>query len=97
MGYGNVYEVIAPAQESVLYNFCSQPGCSDGFAPVASMIEDQFGNLYGTTKLGGTGTNCQGGCGVVFEIVQSLGQKAAKEAVWHTIVPAESASSRTAR
>ena len=38
---------------SVLYNFCSQPGCSDGGAPWAGMVLDKNGNLYGTTFGGG--------------------------------------------
>jgi uncharacterized repeat protein (TIGR03803 family) len=63
-GYGNVFKIVAPAQETVLYNFCSQPNCTDGVGPFASLIEDKSGNLYGTTKLGGAF-----GDGVVFEII----------------------------
>jgi len=61
---GTIYKLTAPAQETVLYNFCSQPNCSDGGDSVASLIADRSGNLYGTTKLGGTY-----GFGVVFEVV----------------------------
>jgi uncharacterized repeat protein (TIGR03803 family) len=68
---GNVFKMVAPAQETVLYSFCSQPNCTDGSQPVASVIEDKSGNLYGTTRQGGTSTNCESGCGVVFEIMQS--------------------------
>lgn len=74
-GWGNVYQIVPPAQMTSLYSFCSQSDCTDGAGPVASLIEDQFGNLYGTTRYGGIGTDCwnaqDGGCGVVFEIVQS--------------------------
>lgn len=71
-GWGNVYEIVPPAQMTSLYSFCSQSNCTDGASPVAGLIEDSVGNLYGTAKLGGTGTRCgSGGCGVVFEIVRS--------------------------
>ncbi|MGO9648714.1 MAG: choice-of-anchor tandem repeat GloVer-containing protein [Terriglobales bacterium] len=65
-GYGNVFKIVAPAQETVLYNFCSQPNCTDGVGPFASLIEDKSGNLYGTTKRGGANN-----LGVVFEIEQT--------------------------
>jgi uncharacterized repeat protein (TIGR03803 family) len=42
---------------SVLYSFCSQTNCADGMEPMAGLIEDASGNLYGTTYVGGTGTN----------------------------------------
>jgi uncharacterized repeat protein (TIGR03803 family) len=41
--------------ESVLYSFCAQGGnsCTDGSGPIAGMVLDQKGNLYGTTPAGG--------------------------------------------
>jgi len=61
-----------PAQaqtETVLYNFCSQPDCSDGGGPVAGLILDAQGNLYGTAERGGaTSKTCPSGCGTVFEV-----------------------------
>lgn len=70
--YGFVFQITASGEETTLYNFCSQSGCTDGFWPYAGLIEDKAGNLYGTTKYGGTGTECSGigagSCGVVFEI-----------------------------
>lgn len=59
---GTVFSIVAPAQESVLYNFCLQQGCTDGAGPSA-LIADASGNLYGTTKIGGANNS-----GVVFEI-----------------------------
>ena len=47
-----------------LYDFT---GSSDGGTPLAGMIQDEVGNLYGTTVYGGN-TSCEGGCGVVFEL-----------------------------
>jgi uncharacterized repeat protein (TIGR03803 family) len=51
---------------TTLYSFT---GGSDGGEPVAGVIQDPAGNLYGTTYLGGT-TNCVygDGCGTVFKI-----------------------------
>jgi hypothetical protein len=43
--------------ENVLYAF---QGSSDGAEPQASLIADQYGNLYGTAQFGGyTGANCE--------------------------------------
>jgi len=50
----------------VLHTFCSRGGseCTDGASPVAGLIEDAAGNLYGTTQGGG---NVNGG-GTVFKL-----------------------------
>jgi uncharacterized repeat protein (TIGR03803 family) len=61
-GCGTVYE-LSPAlgggwTETVLHNFCSTGisfTCPDGAIPYAGLVEDEAGNLYGTTSLGGTG------------------------------------------
>jgi uncharacterized repeat protein (TIGR03803 family) len=60
---GTVFAVTAPSQLTVLYNFCAQPGCTDGEFPYGALVEDASGNLYGTTKKGGAYNQ-----GVVFEI-----------------------------
>jgi uncharacterized repeat protein (TIGR03803 family) len=60
--------------ESVLYSFCAQTNCIDGDEPVAGLVFDQKGNLYGTTTLGGTH-----GSGVVFKLTPK-----GKEIVLHT-------------
>ncbi len=64
--------------ESVLYNFCSQGGtsCTDGANPVAGLIEDASGNLYGTTANGGANysSSCnEGSCGTVFRLAPNSG------------------------
>lgn len=51
-------------KESVLHGFT---GGADGYLPVAGVIVNQAGNLYGTTIEGG-GQGCQDGCGLVFEL-----------------------------
>ncbi|HTA24577.1 MAG TPA: choice-of-anchor tandem repeat GloVer-containing protein [Terriglobales bacterium] len=62
-GIGNIYQVDESKQETVLYNFCSQPSCTDGYLPNGGLLEDKSGNLYGTTSIGG-----QFNDGVVFEL-----------------------------
>jgi uncharacterized repeat protein (TIGR03803 family) len=41
---------------------------SDGGVPDAGVVQATNGNFYGTTYTGGASSNCQGGCGTVFEI-----------------------------
>jgi len=48
---------------TTVYNFCSQPSCSDGQAPTGSLIQGLDGNLYGTTSAGGAF-----GHGTIFQI-----------------------------
>jgi len=38
---------------TMLHAFCSQTGCADGRVPLAGLIMDGAGNLYGTTFYGG--------------------------------------------
>ncbi len=53
---------------TTLYNFCSQPNCSDGSDPTAALVQAKDGNFYGTTFSGGANSNCTWGCGTVFKI-----------------------------
>ena len=71
-GYGTVFKVNPGGQDSVLYAFT---GGTDGAWPVANLVMDAAGNLYGTTEFGGdtvdppcTSTGYIPGCGVVFKI-----------------------------
>ncbi|MGH9501087.1 MAG: choice-of-anchor tandem repeat GloVer-containing protein [Terriglobales bacterium] len=71
-GCGTVFK-LAPAQdgtwsESIIYGFCSAQNCGDGAVPLAGLVIDPVGNLYGTTEEGGTGSGCGSGCGTVFEL-----------------------------
>jgi uncharacterized repeat protein (TIGR03803 family) len=68
---GAVYELSptshAPWSRHVLYRF---KGMRDGGDPVAGLLLDKTGNLYGTTAAGGRRNKkvCNAGCGVVYEI-----------------------------
>ena len=72
-GFGIVFELVASEnfKEKVLYSFAATGG--DGQGPEAGLVVDGSGNLFGTTQFGGTSTNCQFGCGAVFELVNSSG------------------------
>ena len=66
VGCGVVFELVNSSgtyTEKVLYSFT---GGTDGAQPLAGLLMDKAGNLYGTTQIGGT--TCTVGCGVVFEL-----------------------------
>jgi uncharacterized repeat protein (TIGR03803 family) len=73
---GSVFE-LSPAkggwQFVELYDFA---GGSDGAVPMARLVFDRVGNLYGTTSDGGNLGNCPNGgesCGIVFELLHKSG------------------------
>lgn len=63
-GQGTVFELDNTGQETVLHSFCKggEP-CTDGEFPVAGLIQDAAGNLYGTTEIGGANNS-----GIVFKL-----------------------------
>jgi uncharacterized repeat protein (TIGR03803 family) len=66
---GTVFKITPKGGLTTLYNFCSQPNCTDGSDPFAGLIQGTDGNFYGTTAYGGS-TSCGTGinCGTVFKI-----------------------------
>ena len=69
--FGLLLSAAWAQKETVLYSFCAQGLCTDGDEPVAGVVFDQKGNLYGTTSDGGAYNNglCGGyGCGAVFKL-----------------------------
>jgi hypothetical protein len=68
--FGIAFE-ISPSgsnwKERMIYNFCSRNNCADGASPIAGLVMDGNGALYGTTISGGTGCSSFG-CGVVFKL-----------------------------
>jgi uncharacterized repeat protein (TIGR03803 family) len=61
---------------TVLYTFT---GGADGGNPLAGLVHDAAGNLYGTTSSGGSSLWCPNGCGTVFKI-----DTTGKETVLHS-------------
>jgi uncharacterized repeat protein (TIGR03803 family) len=63
-GYGTVFMLDATGKETILHSFV---GGADGKSPIyGSLVRDGSGNLYGTTKLGGTS-----GVGTVFKVTKT--------------------------
>jgi uncharacterized repeat protein (TIGR03803 family) len=75
---GVVFKLSPAGKESVLHSFTGSGG--DGEYPLAGLVRDAAGNLYGTTYQGGVyGGACGGfGCGTVFKV-----DKNGKETVLH--------------
>jgi uncharacterized repeat protein (TIGR03803 family) len=69
---GTVWE-LSPSHgtwtHSVLYSFS---GGTDGGEPYKGVTLDSQGNIFGTAVTGGSG-GCEGGCGVVYELMNSGG------------------------
>jgi uncharacterized repeat protein (TIGR03803 family) len=63
---------------STLHSFCAQTGCADGMTPLAGLVMDSSGNLYGTAEQGGTYSR-----GLVFELVPNAQKTKYKEKVLH--------------
>lgn len=72
-GFGVVYELSFSTNggwhDRVLHSFYNTPAGN----PVAGLVMDTAGNLYGTTMLGVTNTACGGGCGALFELTPAAG------------------------
>ncbi len=76
--YGTVYRLIpqlsicrsafCPWMETPIYRF---QGGVDGAQPEGNLVFDQQGNIYGTTRIGGTGYCQAHGCGTVYELTRS--------------------------
>jgi len=50
---GTAFKVTPAGDLQTIYNFCSQPNCSDGVMPEAALVWATDGNLYGVTPEGG--------------------------------------------
>jgi uncharacterized repeat protein (TIGR03803 family) len=62
-GYGTVFKVTPQGAFTSIYSFT---GGADGGYPVAGLVQDKKGNLYGTTTAGGSN-----GYGTVFKVTPS--------------------------
>ena len=68
-GQGSVFEITSSGSENLLYSF-NDSSDNDGADPLAPLIMDRTGNLYGTTSVGGVH-----GQGAVFEIAKDGSEK----------------------
>jgi uncharacterized protein (TIGR03437 family) len=75
VGAGTVFKITPTGSLATLYNFCAQPNCDDGAAPMSGLVLATDGNLYGTTSAGGpnaAGTIFQISPAGVFSVVHSF-------------------------
>ena len=67
-GYGTVFKLDTAGVETVLHSFAGYRR-NGGSQPLAGLVRDSQGNLYGTTNLGGIVSGaCAIGCGLVFKL-----------------------------
>jgi hypothetical protein len=79
-GGGTIFQLVHGGggwQETVLYNFCSQPFCTDGFSPESTLVEDATGNLFGGVGNGldpcSLGKDGEPNCGLIMELSPAAG------------------------
>lgn len=70
---GYVFQVSPNPGGGWTYQHLHDFGGVDGAYPIAGVIVDGSGNLYGATGSGGNSGNCPSGCGVVFKLAQNSG------------------------
>jgi len=87
-GAGTVYRLMPDGTETVLYSFT---GGTDGAMPLAGLLIDEAGNLYGTTWFGGANTCGPRYCGTVFRIAPD-----GTETVLHSFAGGSDGASPTA-
>ena len=67
-GHGTIFKMTPAGRLTTLYSFCVSTGCPDGDSPLAAVVQDSAGNLYGVTAFGGFIGPCASGCGTVFKL-----------------------------
>jgi uncharacterized repeat protein (TIGR03803 family) len=68
---GTIYTMTPEGSLRILYSFCSQTDCADGYGPRAVPVQATDGNFYGTTLYGGAygdGDSFENNYGTVFKI-----------------------------
>ncbi len=65
---GTAFKMTTDGTLTTLYNFCTQPGCTDGQLPNSTVVEGTDGNFYGTAPDGGAY-----GLGIVYALTPSGG------------------------
>lgn len=67
-GEGTIFKITSGGVFTTLYEFCPRNGCLDGVHPLAALVQDTNGTLYGATSAGGAV-----GHGTVFSFSVGLG------------------------
>lgn len=65
-GCGTIFKISPAPDGSAKFNVIHKFKDKDGLSPVAGVIVDTFGNIYGTAAQGGNPACAPWGCGVVF-------------------------------
>ena len=86
LAWGTVFELMPRAEggwmEKILHTFAgTESHHGDGWCPVAGVVFDDKGNLYGTTEFGGNGENCS----IVYEL-SPLNAGGWRESIIHDFV-----------
>lgn len=72
-GYGVVFQLAPNSKggwnERVIHSFANSPSAN----PVAGVVFDPAGNLYGTTLAGGSQSSCGTACGTLFKLSPASG------------------------
>ena len=66
--YGTIYQITPAGSETILYNFCSVRGCTDGIYPETPLVQHTNGKFYGSTN---GNSLC---CSVFYSLDTGLGQ-----------------------
>jgi uncharacterized repeat protein (TIGR03803 family) len=66
--YGTIFQITSGGILTPLYSFCSQSDCTDGWSPVAGLLQNTNGSLYGLTVYGGADED-----GIIFSLSVGLG------------------------
>jgi uncharacterized repeat protein (TIGR03803 family) len=62
-GHGTIFQMTPTGRFITFYSFCAQTQCLDGSDPYGGLVLGSDGNLYGTTRNGGTN-----GGGTIFRV-----------------------------
>jgi uncharacterized repeat protein (TIGR03803 family) len=69
---GTIFKITPAGKFTLLYTFCSQSNCADGYGPSGPLVQAANGNFYGTTVYGGVNNGgMPPGYGTIFEITPS--------------------------
>jgi len=69
VNYGTVFKITLDGTLTTLYSFCSEHDCRDGEYPLASLVQETNGDLYGTTE----GSSETAPYGTIFSLSLGLG------------------------